>query len=201
MIEGRDVVRTGSKQGSSRRLSAVLSVSAAALVLLALPLQFRPDADGFGGSIGFSELAAAVQWNEMPMPERAAAIAQSHDRPFRIDTIDIPLAAEDGDLEYKLQMREGDAIVYSWRVLEIENPEWFYTEFHGHTEPVDGAGDLMYYRRETGDEDSGHFVAPFEGIHGWYLQNQSTEPVIVRLQVAGFYDLIPDQVPPLPPAE
>ncbi len=34
-------------------------------------------------------------------------------------------------------------------------------------------------------------VAPFDGIHGFYLQNQSEKPVQVRLRIAGFYDLIP----------
>jgi hypothetical protein len=30
-------------------------------------------------------------------------------------------------------------------------------------------------------------TAPFDGVHGWYLQNQSDHPVVVRLQLAGFY--------------
>ena len=201
MDKGSRKVQREAKGSAARKLAVPLAGSVIAVIVLALPVQFQPFSEGFGGTLVPSRLAAAVQWNEIPMPEAGAAIARSHDRPFRIDTIDIPLEAEDGDLEYKLSMRAGDAIVYSWRVLEIENPEWFWSEFHGHTEPVDGAGDLMFYRRETGDEDSGHFVAPFEGIHGWYLQNQSTQPVIVRLQVAGFYELIPDQVPPLPQPE
>jgi len=30
-------------------------------------------------------------------------------------------------------------------------------------------------------------TAPFSGIHGWYLNNQSTEDIVVVLNVAGFY--------------
>ncbi len=33
----------------------------------------------------------------------------------------------------------------------------------------------------------GALRAPFTGIHGWYLNNQSTEDVVVRLKVAGHY--------------
>jgi hypothetical protein len=28
-------------------------------------------------------------------------------------------------------------------------------------------------------------------VHGWYLQNQSVNPVTVKLRVSGFYELIP----------
>ncbi len=137
-------------------------------------------------------LSAAVQWNEIPMPE---GTAHFYETPFRTDTIDIPLEGNDGDLEYKLLMKTGDSIVYSWEVLGGENPDYFYAEFHGHTEPAGGTGDLMFYRKETGSAENGAFTAPFEGIHGWYLQNQNVAPVTVRLRVAGYYELVPDQLP------
>lgn len=173
------------------------AVASLALVLFALPVEVRFDPAGFERLIGLDQVAAATEWRELDMPEGGVDIARFYDRPFQTHTVDIPLAAEDGDLEYKLQMREGDSIVYSWRVLEIDNADWFYSEFHGHTEPTpDGVGEVMFYRRETGSTDNGYFVAPFEGIHGWYLQNQTEYPVVVRLEVAGFYELIPDQIPP-----
>jgi hypothetical protein len=186
-----------SKRSIARMLTGSLTVATLALVLFVLPVEFRFDPTGFGRLTGLDQLAAATEWTELAMPQGGVDIARFYDRPFRTDTIDIPLAAEDGDLEYKLQMRAGDAIVYSWRVLEIDNPEWFYSEFHGHTEPTPGeVGEVMFYRRETGSTDNGSFVAPFEGIHGWYLQNQTEYPVVVRLEVAGFYEVIPDQIPP-----
>jgi hypothetical protein len=184
------------KRRLGHMLKNSLAIAALASILFALPVEVRFSPSGFGPVIGLDQLSAAVEWNELDMPEGGVDIAHFYDRPFRTDTVDIPLAAEDGDLEYKLQMREGDAIVYSWRVLEIDNPDWFYSEFHGHTEPTpDGVGEVMFYRRETGSSDNGSFVAPFEGIHGWYLQNQTEQPVVVRLEVAGFYEVIPDQIP------
>ena len=47
------------------------------------------------------------------------------------------------------------------------------TEFHGHTEQVDGVGDLMFYSKTGGSPESGVFTAPWDGIHGWYLKNDS----------------------------
>jgi bacillopeptidase F (M6 metalloprotease family) len=107
--------------------------------------------------------------------------------------IDVPIRGNDGDLEYKVQMKAGATVVYSWEVQRIGKPEEFYTEFHGHTEPVGGRGDLMFYEKGTGAKASGALVAPWEGIHGWYWQNQSTGPVVVRLRLAGFYELVPGQ--------
>src|SRR5262249_54747130 len=101
--------------------------------------------------------------------------------------------AEDGELEYKIQMKAGATVVYSWEVLSIVSPEAFYTEFHGHTEPQGGQGDLMFYDKSTGAKASGALIAPWEGIHGWYWQNQSDARVVVRLRMAGFYELVPGQ--------
>lgn len=131
--------------------------------------------------------APAQDWNEVPLPEHTFL---ELDGEFRTDVIDIPLGPG-GELEYKLAIEEGDAVVYEWNVLEIEDPELLYSEFHGHTERVGSApGDLMFYRKASGGSERGLLVAPFSGIHGWYLVNGSEAPIVVRLEVAGFYELV-----------
>jgi hypothetical protein len=65
-----------------------------------------------------------------------------------------------------------------------------YAESRGRTEPVNGAGDLMFYRKATGATERGVLTAPFTGIHGWYLRNDGELPIVVRLKVAGFYELL-----------
>lgn len=130
---------------------------------------------------------AQVDWNEIPPAE---GTFNEHEGEFRTDTIDIPLAPG-SELEYKLGIEAGNGIVYEWNVLEIERPELLYSEFHGHTEPVNNVGDLMFYRKAEGGSERGSLVAPFSGIHGWYLVNGSDQPIVVRLEVAGFYELLP----------
>ena len=131
--------------------------------------------------------AAPPDWIEVELPD---GVFREHAGEYRADTIDIPLRPF-GELEYKLGMREGDSIVYQWNVVEISDPELLYAEFHGHTERVGGApGTLMYYRKANGGEERGALVAPFSGIHGWYLKNDSDDPIVVRLRVAGYYELI-----------
>jgi hypothetical protein len=129
---------------------------------------------------------AQVEWNELPLPED---VFQEPTSEFRSDTIDIPLGPH-GELEYKLGIEAGETIVYEWNVVEMEDADLLYSEFHGHTEPVDNVGDLMYYRKAEGGSERGSLVAPFSGIHGWYLVNGSEAPIVVRLEVAGFYELL-----------
>lgn len=62
-------------------------------------------------------------------------------------------------------------------------------EFHGHTPQVDGVGDLMFYSKTGGSPESGVFTAPWTGIHGWYLKNDSGKDIVATLELAGFYQV------------
>ncbi len=139
------------------------------------------------GSLALAGTALSqVKWNEMALPD---GIFREYRTDYRNDVIDIRLEGG-GELEYKLGLNQGDSIVYQWDA-ELKDPKLLYAEFHGHTEPVNGAGDLMFYRKATGATERGVLTAPFTGIHGWYLRNDSDEPLVVQLKVAGFYELLP----------
>jgi hypothetical protein len=139
------------------------------------------------GALALGGLASSqVQWNEKPLVE---GVFREYSADYRSDVIDIPLEPL-GELEYKLGLNEGDSIVYQWDAVDLEKPELLYAEFHGHTPPVDNTGDLMFYRKANGATERGVLVAPFTGIHGWYLRNEGEEPIVVRLKVAGFYELL-----------
>ena len=108
---------------------------------------------------------------------------------FRSDVIDIPLFGLK-DLEYKLNMKKGNAISYSWEAVGLSDPEKLLFEFHGHTiRETEAPGDLMFYKVGRSASSSGYLVAPWEGIHGWYFSNESDEDVRVILTVSGFYEL------------
>lgn len=139
------------------------------------------------GCVALASLASSqVNWNEKPLPE---GVFREHQATYRSDVIDIAIEAG-GELEYKLGLNQGDAIVYQWDAVDLNDASLLYAEFHGHTEPVNGAGDLMYYRKATGATERGVLTAPFTGIHGWYLRNDADRPIVVRLKVAGFYSLL-----------
>ena len=104
-------------------------------------------------------------------------------------TIEIPLFAG-ADLEYKLGMKLGNAVSYNWQAANLESPDELLIEFHGHTiRESEAPGDVMFYKRHRSDSASGYLVAPFDGIHGWYFDNQSNSDIVITLNVSGFYEL------------
>jgi hypothetical protein len=112
---------------------------------------------------------------------------------YRADVIDAPIHGNSG-LHYMIRMKAEDTVVYSWEVPVISNPQSFDSQLHAHVEAPGRPGDMLYYDKMTGSKASGSLIAPSQGIYGWVWQNKSETPVIVRLRIAGFYDLIPDQI-------
>jgi hypothetical protein len=160
-----------------------------------MPAEYNRDPLGLGQLTGLDRLWAPP---EVEFDLNAANVTYAHEYPsgFRSDTIEIPLASGDdryrgNELEYKVRMEEGGTLIYEWEVLDIDNPEEFYYDFHGHTTVEGEEMTVATYKQDTAASAAGSLIAPFDGVHGWYYQNQSVNPVIVRLKVSGFYDLIP----------
>jgi hypothetical protein len=131
-----------------------------------------------------TESAPPGDWIDVPL---APATYFEHATTFQEGVYQIPVPAN-SDLEHKISMNEGDIVVYSWEVA-MANPELLTAEFHGHTERVgDAPGTVMFYKIHTGGKESGSLKAPFTGIHGWYLNNESSQDIVVELKVAGFYN-------------
>ncbi len=165
-----NVRTTGSDRGL--RLTLIVFVAATVAACAATPS---------GGGAG---APPPTDWNEVEMP---AHVFAEHAAGMRRDSIAIPLAPGE-ELEYKLELDEGASIVYSWEAEGLPDASLLYSEFHGHTERVgDAPGLLMFYRKATGASENGTLVAPFTGIHGWYLVNSADVPITVQLEVAGFY--------------
>jgi hypothetical protein len=177
-------------------LTSIAAVVATAVTFLAfLPAEYGYDPSGFGQLTGLNKIAAAEPVTVAAVAPAAAGggtAARAASVAYRSDTIDIPLPP-DGELEYKVQMKPGDSLVYSWDVEGFENQEWFYYDFHGETwpRPEGEKAKIAEYEQKTGVKSSGSLIAPFEGVHGWYLQNQGGKPVTVHLRMSGFYQLVP----------
>lgn len=189
---------------SRAKLLAILlggfAVAGAITVCAILPAEFHIDPTGVGTAAGLMSLSAAPEAKTAapaaPGAAAPAVMAHEYPQPFRTDTIDIQLkaAGEDGsELEYKVQMKPGQTLVYSWSVAAP--PEEFYTDFHSEMRPAPKET-VISHKASLGVSANGSLVAPFQGIHGWYFQNQSVKPVTVRLKLSGFYDLLPGGKPP-----
>lgn len=103
------------------------------------------------------------------------------------------MAKKGSDLEYKVRMRAGDSVVYSWSAAGPSDPAELHYDLHGETPPAADrpVGRVVEYIKGQGLESHGDFTALIDGVHGWYLQNRSARPAVVRLKLSGFYELIP----------
>jgi hypothetical protein len=176
-------------------LGGGLLVATAILVGAVLPAEYHIDPLGIGKATGLLQMSRPAE-AEVIMSANAAstAVANFYTTAFRTDTVEIPLAAAgDADhrdqLEWKVRMKVGDTLVYSWRA--DVSAEQFYVDFHGQTDPTPDVK-VLTYKKGQAATDSGAMVAQFDGIHGWYLQNQSEQPVIMHLKLSGFYEMRPD---------
>ena len=193
-----------------RLIGLTLSAIVVALIILfaaVLPAEYHRDPTGLGRLTGIGTLwappeAIVASAGTGPSPRGTAGSPASRSFPtaFRSDVIEIPLKVsgdpEHGDeVEYKVRLKANESYIYSWQVAGVGDPEEFYSEFHGENAAPGKAVTVAYYRKATGTSDNGVLTAPFDGVHGWYFQNQSVRPVTVRLRLSGFYDLIPDGQP------
>src|SRR3982751_666045 len=100
-------------------LTLVAAVVATAVTFLAfLPAEYGYDPTGFGQLTGLNKIAAAAPETVAALAPAAAgggSAARAANVAYRSDSIDIPLPP-DGELEYKVQMKPGDSLVYSWDV-------------------------------------------------------------------------------------
>lgn len=168
---------------------AGLAFVAASLILLVavMPAEFHYDPTGLGRATGLMKLSRPA---EVPVTVTAGAtgVAHSYANTLRTETIEIPLAAAPSpgyDLEYKVRMKAGETLAYSWSVAAPATE--FYYDFHSESDPTPQIK-VASHKEGAGNTANGSLVAPFDGIHGWYFENQSTKPVVVRLTLAGFYE-------------
>ncbi|HTM81582.1 hypothetical protein [Asticcacaulis sp.] len=172
--------------------AGALFIAAVVLTGGVLPAEYGIDPLGIGRATGTIKLHAVPEKTQ-PADKSTAPNVQSYTPPYRSNVIDIPLdtyeSGNASEVEYKVAMRKGEALVYSWSVTENVTPDDIYSEFHGHT--LGQTVTVAYYRKSAGSADNGALIAPFDGVHGWYFQNSSARPVTIHLRISGFYALIP----------
>jgi hypothetical protein len=166
-----------------------------------LPAEFDIDPLGLGKLTGLIRLWAP---GETKVSNKSGSVARAREYPqgFRADTVEIPLTGFLGgrfgsELEYKVRMKKDATLIYQWEAVGAKDARDFHYDFHGHTTPKPGGESMSVasYKQAFGLRQQGALTAPFDGIQGWQFSNSSDNPIVVRLKLAGFYDLIPSGQP------
>ncbi len=174
------------------RTAVAAAVGVFVVFCIVLPAEYRKDPTGFGRLTGLLELStprvtkagAPVADPSAPAVPSAPSTLNAWFFPtaYKTETIKIPIGP-DGEVEYKVKMKAGQALVYSW---QSDNGNVYY-DFHG--EPLNNPkGSQTYKKDEELRSANGAFVAPFEGIHGWYWLNLTPQPIKITLKISGFYE-------------
>lgn len=156
-------------------IKPLLFSAAAALIVLVLavwPAEFGFDPTGFGRLTGLSALSEDSAQTEL-YHEVENGEMMSDQKTWTL----LPYE----NLEYKYTLKEGASLIYTWSASAPID-----YDFHTDAE-IDGEEVSDSFMISESDGVSGSYTAPYQGIHGWYWENLSTEPIEISLSSRGFY--------------
>ena len=158
-----------------RKVAMLGGAFAAAMVLFVafvLPSEHGRDPLGTGRLLGLTGLSGPDGGVVGPLVE-----SEGGDWPVR-DVRSFPLAPFES-VELKYDLAAGAGMVFCWTATgEVL--------FDLHAEPEGGTiDDARGFATGKGVRQGGTYIAPFDGIHGWFWENRGDESVTVQLVAAG----------------
>lgn len=148
---------------------ASLGLATAALVLFVLPAEYGLDPTGVGDRLGIAGMSGYT-----------VNALSNEDAPHRDDYVEFTLAPFES-IEYKYDLSAGQAMVFSWSA-EGEVVFDFHSEETG-TDPEDA----VTFSIGRSSAEHGTYVAPYDGIHGWFWENRGSQEVVVKLRTTGYF--------------
>jgi hypothetical protein len=175
------------KQRLAVAAGAALLGAGLILVMVVLPAEYGVDPLGTGARLGLTALGETgkqIEALEAAAPEAAqTTIVVGQDAPFKSETVDFAIGPREG-IEYKYRLDKGEALLYSWKASGPVN-----VEFHAEPDGAPRGYAQTYEKTDRQTAASGTLSAPFSGIHGWYWENTTDQPITVSLSSAGYYNL------------
>lgn len=178
--------------------STILAIIMAAIILISivLPAEYGIDPTGIGKSIGLvnmgeikvslaQEAAADRARDNVQEPtdldESESEKIPAQEAPgVQDDEMTLSLVPNEGK-EIKLVMKKGDEVNYQW--WTSGGRANFDT--HADSKPLE----ISYHNYEKGSSErsDGVLEAAFDGNHGWFWRNRTSESMTVTLRVRGTY--------------
>ena len=203
--------KKGSKKTMQKSTWVTFVAIVVAVVFFIMPAEYGIDPTGIGKKLGLLDLSDTitldnqeelslrmVQGTYPEIPDEfdfyepevlGEPFSKTQNQPYKSETIIINLNVAE-QVEYKLIMKQGDAALYHWSMVE---DGIVYSDFHADPgENAEGYPDQYYirYRESETNQSSGSIVAPFDGNHGWYWLNIEEKPIQITLKVSGYYEKI-----------
>jgi hypothetical protein len=185
--------------------STLLALALAAVILVAfvLPAEYGIDPTGIGNALGLKRMGDIKQQladeahqeaaEEEAIPPQPEPIAEKVEAPAARepevsaiepespewrDEMTISIAPDDA-VELKLAMKTNERADYEWTTAAGA----LNFNAHGH-----GGDESVTYGTGRGVEnDEGTLAASFDGHHGWFFRNRTSETVTLTLRTRGQY--------------
>jgi hypothetical protein len=171
------------------------------LVTVVMPAEYGIDPTGIGNIIGLKKMgeirvslakeAAADQANNAgtntkvnqskantavastPQPTEIGATTLNHE-------MQVTLAPDEG-AEIKLEMSQGKKVQYAW------STDGGKANFDVHADSEELGIDYHQYSKGSSQSEQGTIEAAFNGSHGWFWRNRTSNPITIRLKTEGEY--------------
>lgn len=187
-----------SKRGLVKSTIIAISVAAFLLVTVILPAEYGIDPTGIGSLTGLKKMGeikvslakesiADQTGIEKQKPAVNTALIQEseitepvRDKNVKNDLITITLKPDEGK-EIKVAMDKGKVLSYSWWTDKNR------VNFDTHADSEQLKIKYHQYGKGTTNIDEGKLEAAFNGKHGWFWRNRSTETLTVTLKISGEY--------------
>ncbi len=185
--------------------AVALAVAGAGLVVFVLPAEYGIDPTGLGQALGLTKLSDGEEPNiylERGMARKNVlfpidggpglsrfavrdmfaekGVAFPADAELNSDRFTFELLPYEG-IELKYVLEKGAPMLFSWHATAPVNVDMHSHPFEGGTEATESFV-IDDMRTQTGV-----YVAPFTGIHGWYWQNRTLENVTLTLDATGAF--------------
>jgi hypothetical protein len=168
--------------------ATAIAVAVAALILVTavLPAEYGIDPSGIGQALGLAQMNGGAKKPAEVVPVAGAATAATlvkTEQALRNDEMTVTLQPGEG-AEVKARIRKGQQFVFSWATDGAP----VKSDMHG--EPLNAKPNefTTYWKVPQQSSAQGAFVAPFDGIHGWFWRNKGDKPVTITVKVSGFHD-------------
>jgi len=184
--------------------AAAIGVAAIALVVFVLPAEYGIDPTGAGAALGLTQLAGQDGKENIYLKRGQARTnvlfpleaSGEQDRVvvndlFAEKGVTLPANAQLKPDRFQIELLPYEGIELKY-VLDKGAPMWFSWYANGpvnvdmHSHPFDGGAEATesFVIADLRNQ-SAVYVAPFSGIHGWYWQNRTMQPVKLTLDAVG----------------
>jgi hypothetical protein len=124
--------------------------------------------------------AAESESHTVTLADEETSPINAHQDTWMADSITFTLAPGDF-VEYKYRMDKGAPMLYAWTASAT-------VEYDFHTEPQnEPSSEAISFDFGAESTRTGSYVAPFDGMHGWYWKNPTDAAVTITLKSQGFY--------------